>query len=151
MYNEVFVRLLIAAVITFVVILAAAYWYVLPLGQRSPRAVVPVLGTFMEAAASRDLLRARLTWSADLLQPPRSATADAMLAQSTLFDGYEGLELTSFQLLPQDQAGGRELAAVEALIRYRDGRRARLDAVLELEATEWRINDFLLTPYATGP
>ena len=144
MYNQVFVRLIVAATITFVVIFAAAYVYLVPLGQRSVRNVLPVADGFMRAAAAGDTVSARLLLSSDTLRD--SAAIDQLLAQPALFAGYDGLVTRSFEMLPPAQTGGVDMATLGATVRYVDGPPAQLHAVLVLENEAWRINDLRLTP-----
>jgi hypothetical protein len=151
MYNQVFVRLLIAATITFVVIFVAASLYLLPLGQRSVGAVVPVVDDFMRAGAAGDTLAARLLLSSDALGSPGRADMDRLLGQADLFAGYDGLATESFELLPSAERGGTDMAALRATVHYTGAPSARLDAVLVLENDRWRINDLRIAPSAPSP
>lgn len=159
MYNEVFVRLIVAAIVTFAVIFGAAYLYLAPLGARSIRAVVPVLDAFMAAASQHDDVGVRRLLSADLVRSGRLPAIEALMAQPTLFAGYEGLTVESFRMLPATDApaliggsaGRSDMAHVRATVRYTDGSRARLDAVLVLENEVWRVNDLTLLPLGERP
>jgi hypothetical protein len=148
--NQVFVRLMVAATVTFVVIFAAAYVYLAPLGQRTVRSVVPVVDAFMRAGSTGDSTRALLFLSSDALRT-RQTGMDQVLDQPELFAGYSGLVTRSFRVLPPTETGGVDMAILRATVRYVSAPPAQLDAVLVLENDTWRINDLRITPLAPPP
>lgn len=149
MYNQVFVRLIVAAVITFVVIFGAAYLYLVPLGQRSVGAVVPVVDGFMRAAAAGDTRTAWSLLSADVVTSEGRTAMAQLLAQNRLFAGYDGIETESFRMLGRTDAASPDMAALRATVRYLGTAPAQLDAVLVLENDRWRINDLRIVPLAS--
>jgi len=150
--NEVFVRLVVAATVTFTVIVGAALLYVVPLGRHSPRGIVTTLDRFMTAGAAGDTVAGRLTLSSDLLRPTRLPAVDGLLATPQRFYGYSGLQLRSHRIIPAQEVGGIfDTATATAIVRYDDGTTATLGAVLVLEDDTWRINDLRLTPSGGRP
>jgi hypothetical protein len=146
MYNQVFVRLILAATVTFAVIFILAFLYLVPLGQRSARAVVPVMNGYAQAVEAGDRFTARRLLSMDALRTGRAETLLALADQPDLFAGYQGVSIDSFQLLGPSPVTGEDMASVRATVRFGAGHTGTLHAVLVLEGDTWRINDLRYVP-----
>lgn len=152
MYNDVFLRLLLAALVTFVVIFGLAFVYVMPKGQVTPRAVTMVLDGFLRRAGAGDALGARALLSEDMLRSERITAIDTLLGQPDALAGYKGLTLTRFRPARSPDASTNDLAAVTASVAFEDGPPGTLNAVLRLENEAWRINDLTYeAPGSGGP
>jgi hypothetical protein len=151
MYNDVFLRLLLGALVTFAVIIGLAFVYLVPLGPRSERAVVSVVDLFIRRAAQGDALNARRLLSTDYLQSERVEEVDRLLRLPQRLYDYDRLANVDFRLLEPAQAGeGDAMASVHAAVRFHEGAPGTLDAVLVQENDSWRINDLVYAPPA-GP
>jgi hypothetical protein len=151
MYNTVFVRLLMAAIVTFVVIFGATYFYVVQYGRNSPRGIAPALGAFFQAAANSDSVTAHRMLSSDLLRSSRLDAIDAMLRLPQQFYGYQGVRLVTYHVTSGSQTGGLDTATVHAIVSFSDGEQAPLDATLVRELDNWRIDDMTMTPRGSSP
>jgi hypothetical protein len=150
LYQQAFVRLLLAALVTFAVILGAAFFYVVPLGSDSPGAVAPVLGRFAQAAADGDQLAMRLQLSTDALQSGRADTLALLGAAPWPLAGYRRLTIDHFERLGPDPRG-QDMVNTVARIELEGAAPGQLQAVLVLEGDDWRINDAIYIPPGGAP
>ncbi len=133
-------RLVASALVVFVAISAAAYFYLVPPGQISIRAIVPVLNEFMVAGQAGDVTAARRLYSnAALRTTPREQVAD-LIAQRSWFEGFARIQVTDFQRLPPDQTGNGNSARATGWVTYREYPSAAFSAQLVLEGGRWRID-----------
>ncbi len=138
--QEMFLRVMVAAVITFAVVLAAAFLYVAPLGQKSIRAVVPVVHEFMLAAEDGDVVRAHTTYSSRALKTTTQEDIAELLSQREVFEDYKGVQLTSFYLQPGSSDVEPDTATVDGIVSYESQPPTALRAQLALEGESWRID-----------
>lgn len=151
MYNDVFLRLLLAALITFVVIFGLAFVYVMPKGAVTPRAALPALDGFLRRASEGDALGARALLSEDLLRSERIFAIDALLNDPAPLAGYRGLTLQRFTPVRSGGATSPDMAAVTARVELEEPLAGRVDAMLVLENEVWRINDVSYVPALPVP
>jgi|GEM_PF-5365611 len=140
MQQRAFVQLTIAAVVFFVIVVAAAFLFVAPLRGPGIRGVAPVLGAFMEAGRTQDVLAGHALLSVrGLRQHSRDDIAD-LFAQRQLFEGYRRLKVTSFTMEHSDEDPFvTTTAKVVAIAYYSDGPPAQVEADLDYDDTDWRI------------
>lgn len=135
-----FLRLVGSALAVFVFVVAAAYFYLVPPGNKSIRAAVPVIHEFLSAAQEGDSLRAHRLFSTDSLRNLSQDDVAILLAEREKYEGYHRLQLTTFQMLPAAEPPAPERAVVEGIVSYYSRPAARLRAQLALEEGQWRID-----------
>lgn len=151
MYNDVFLRLLLAALVTFVVVFGLAFVYVMPKGVLTPRVVLPALDGFLRRASVGDALGARTLLSENLLASERIAAIDTLLGEPEALNGYRGLTLLSFMPVRSTGAASPDMAAITARVDFEEMSPGTVDAVMVLENEIWRINDVTYTPALPPP
>ncbi|MFN2115204.1 MAG: hypothetical protein ACK2T6_05780 [Anaerolineae bacterium] len=139
MQRTAFVQLTSAVLLFFVIVMVAAYVFMVQVGRRDVRGVAPVLGGFMEAGRDSNVVAGHSLLSSRGLADMSREDLAALYADRHLFAGYDRLRLTSFSSAPSDDPFVSETATVAAIVEYDDGLPARLDAQLDLEDTTWRI------------
>jgi hypothetical protein len=142
MQRSAFIQLTVAAVLFFVLIMGAAYVFLVPLGQRNVRGVAPVLGEFMQAGRDLDVVTGHSLLSRRGLATYSREDLAEYYAMRNLFEGYDRLKVTSFEVKPNNDPFVPETAKAAAIVHYDEGPAARLDVELDFEETAWRIRSF---------
>ena len=139
MQQRAFVQLTIATVVIFVVVMAAAFLFVAPIGGPGIRGVAPVLGAFMEAGQRDDGLAGHALLSVRGLRVYSREDVAALFADRRLFEDYARLRVTDFTMEEQDDPFVSVTARTTAIVEYHDGPPGRIEADLDYDETDWRV------------
>jgi hypothetical protein len=139
MQQSAFLQLLLSGVVLFLVLMAAAWFLVIPRGVRSRWAVAPVLTEFMKAGAKQDALAGHILLSDRGIRTYSPKDVAALFAQRTYFQGFSGLRVRTMRMVPRRSESEPEAADVTATVNYASAQPATLTARLELQEGDWRI------------
>lgn len=136
--QEVFVRLLAGVAGFFVLALVAIYLFLSVAAPRTARSVLPVLDGYMLAGQAEDVRGAHRLFSSRALRTVRAEDIAQQFADRRLFDGYQGLTITTLRFSSLVRPG-ETTAEATALVRYVSGPAGQLTARLTLEGNRWRL------------
>jgi hypothetical protein len=138
--QAMFFRLVAAALAAFVVMLVASYFYLVPPGSRSIRAVVPIVHAYMLAGQANDPVRAHTTYSSRALKEKSIDDVTSDLRQREYFDDYKRLQLKRFVIKPGTSDVDPDTATVDGTVTYESRGPVEVRAQLALEGGEWLID-----------
>jgi hypothetical protein len=146
MQQQAMVELIVGGVLMALVVIGAAWFVLVRANSRGIGAVMPVLGSFMEAGVANDVLRGHALFSnGGIVEYTRDDLA-ALFDQRDLFDSFQRLQARSFQHLPRREVTRVDQVRLTVDVYYATHEPARMDVLLDREETVgWRIRWIKIT------
>ena len=139
--REVAGRLIIGGVIFAILVVGATYLSIVPRGRLQPKAIQPVLESYLVAGRDRSLWGAHRLYSARGIREVNRQSLFVDFEDRGFFKPLRSVDIIEFETWASG-AGIEDLtheASAVARVVYEDGTMAKMEAQMDLELDTWRI------------